>query len=293
MKLDRMALADLGEPTRLATAILDQFSDIPIPVPVDEIALALDITDIQPLETEGFEGGLIAPLDKSEGVILVNAKSAPQRRRFTVGHELGHFVNPWHVPKDGQRFLCSAADMRRATAGKGDRTMQMEVEANRFSAELLLPRATFQRDLRRSAGAGLEHVLRLSVRYDMSKEATAIRYVDLHDEPQAVIFSQDGKVRYPYRNSGFPFVNIRKGDPLPTGCSSLSSTEHQDLLSDWAEVDAGVWLDSNCRHRIVFEQTLAQANGFRMTILTIDEAGAEDADEELELEASWTPHHRR
>lgn len=293
MILDRIPLADIGEPTRLAAAILDQFAEVPNPVPVEDIALALDISDIKTLKTEGFEGGLVAPLDKSEGVILVNSRSPRHRRRFSVGHELGHFVNPWHISKDGQQFLCSEIDMRRSRPRKGDRVMQMEVEANRFAAELLLPRRTFVRDLCRSAGPDLGHVVRLADKYDMSKEATARRYIDLHDEPLAVVFSRNGTVRYPYRSREFPYLDVEQGCRLPPGCVSVTKSGRPGVPSDWAEVDAGVWLGDKSRPRTVLEQTLAQANGFHITLLALDTAEVEEAEDDADLKASWTPLFRR
>ena len=61
-----------------------------------------------------------------------------------------------------------------------------------------MPRSHFKIDLARYAGVDLTHVLRLSDRYDMSREATVRRYVDFNDEPCAVVFSRNGVVRYPY-----------------------------------------------------------------------------------------------
>ncbi len=293
MRIDRMALADIGEPARLASAILDQLPDVPIPVPVEDIARALDITDIRTLETEGFEGGLITPRDKSEGVILVNAHSPRQRRRFTIGHELGHFVNPWHMPTDGRQSLCTPADMRRSTHKTGDRAVQMEVEANRFSAEVLLPRTQFQKDLGRRAGADLEHVVSLADRYDMSKEATARRYVDLHDEPCAVVFSHNAIVRYTRRGSGFHYLDIKGGNPLPAQSLSAKGQLPEGVVSEWREIDSGMWLSDVPRARSIFEQTLAQQNGYRITLLTFDEADADEDDEPEDLEESWTPRFRR
>jgi Zn-dependent peptidase ImmA (M78 family) len=293
MQIDRMELADLGNPDQLAAAILRQIPDLPIPVPVEAIARALDITGIRALETEGFEGGLITYADKSEGIVLVNMRSQPQRQRFTVGHELGHFVSPWHKPKHGNQFLCTADDMRRLTANKHDRAEVMEVEANRFAAELLLPKEPFRKDLRRLASPDMEHILRLARKYDISREATGRRYVELHDEPCAILFSHDARLRYACRSRDFPFLDIQKGDPLPATSLSAQSRADQGEISDWVEIDAGIWLatDQARRHGTVLEQTLAQRGGFRMTLLTLE---AEESDEDEEdLEASWTPRFRR
>ena len=92
MLISRMDLADLGSPEALVEGILKQVSDLPIPVPIEDIARSVDITNITFIGTDSFEGGLVTDRDKSEGVILVNRRSGRRRRRFTVSHELGHFL---------------------------------------------------------------------------------------------------------------------------------------------------------------------------------------------------------
>ena len=94
IKISRIDLADFATPERIVDGIIRQISDLPIPVPVEEIAQMLDIISIEPLTTEGFEGGLVTDAEKSEGFILVNGASPPQRRRFTIGHELCSFPLP-------------------------------------------------------------------------------------------------------------------------------------------------------------------------------------------------------
>jgi Zn-dependent peptidase ImmA (M78 family) len=117
--ISRMDLADFGSPEAIAQGILKLVPDLPIPVPIEDLARQLDIIDIMPLETDGFEGGLLTDENKAEGIILVNESNPRQRRRFTVGHELGHFLSPWHKPRTPDGFLCSADDMRMAFPAGG------------------------------------------------------------------------------------------------------------------------------------------------------------------------------
>lgn len=53
------------------------------------------------LTTQGFEVGLLTDRVRSRGIVLVRNAVSPQRRRFTIGHELGHFLMPSHVPDEG------------------------------------------------------------------------------------------------------------------------------------------------------------------------------------------------
>jgi hypothetical protein len=278
VNLSRIDLADLGALDKIAEEIFRLVPDIPIPVPVEDIARELDITEIRALETEGFEGGLVTDVEKSRGVILINQASRGQRRRFSVGHELGHFLSPWHKPLRPAGFLCSVEDMRLSWASKQSRAAEMEVEANRFSAQLLMPRARFLADIRRRKGCELEHVLGLARDYVTSKEATARRYVELHDEPCAAIVSQHGKVLRFYRNKDFPFLDLKNGAPGPPGSISADKNLPVGEITDWEEVDGSTWLPSQRGRRapLVYEQVLPQQDGFRLTLLTM---GGNDPDE--------------
>jgi Zn-dependent peptidase ImmA (M78 family) len=293
MKVSRIDLADFGSPERIVQGILDLEPQLPIPVPVKELALQLDIISIEALETEGFEGGLLTDANKAEGIILVNESSRPRRRRFTIGHEPGHFLMPTHLPKKDDGFLCSFDDMRRADARPGDRAAEMEVEANRFAALLLMPTPVFRRDMRRRKGAELEHVVELSDKYDTSREATARRYVDLHDEPIAAVVSHQGRIQRCHRHKEFPFLETRNGSALPRDCPTSRIDKPVGTISNWDEVDAALWLPSERGRRLptLYEQVLVQQDGYRLTLLSI-ETEDEEGYEETITEA-WTPRFRR
>jgi Zn-dependent peptidase ImmA (M78 family) len=288
IKIERMNLDEAGgDPAKIAAALLAQIPGLAPPIPIEEIAYGADIREIQRLDLTGYEGGLISWDDKFEGTVLVNRRSGRERQRYTIGHELGHFLNPWHEPPNEEGFRCTFEDMVRNAADSGDRATRMEVEANVFAAELLFPRRLFLADLRRRAGLDLEHVLELAIRYDMSKEATARRYVALQDEPCAVVFSRNGLIRYLRKNKDFPFIEARAGQGVPTGALAARHEGPQGMVSDWVEVDAGIWLDDPSG-RIVCEQTLPQSSGYRITLLSLaDDEPDDEADEPEELVQSW------
>lgn len=288
MKFSRMDLADCVTPEALLTEIhKSQRGAFPIPVPIHEWALALDITAIAALETEGFQGGLMMFPDRSAGTILVNEAADYRRQRFTVGHELAHFLLPWHTPRSGQGFLCSAKDMAvfQAKPG-GDRYAEMEAQANRFSAGILMPAAPLRVDLRARPHFEVPHVAELADRYNVSKEAMARRCVDLHDEAIAVVFSRAGVVVRTYRGKDFPRLNIASSDLLPAASIARGAALAPGQCSEWSEAPADRWLQGT--RGTVSEQTLGQQNGFRMTLLTF-EPETEDSDEEEEVERAWPP----
>ncbi len=297
MTLSRMDLADIANPGALAKAILQMSPDMSIPVPIEQIARELDITDILELTTQGFEGALATDASRSSGVILVAKGTHPMRRRFTIGHELAHFLAPWHKPRHDGKFMCTSEDMRRASVSKDDPAVKMEVEANHFAVELLLPERSIRSNLRSMRGVDINHILSLARMFETSKEATARRYVALHDEPCGVVVSQNGIIQRFYKNADFPWIeNFRKGSPLPAKCRSAQTNANEGGLSDMIETFGGIWFPSGSGEKIpkTFEQVLVQREGFKLTLLTI-EASSDDDDDESDLQERWRVgfHKRR
>ena len=91
--IDRMEIEETGpNPEKLAAAIHHQLGNIDGPVPVDAIAGALDIVQIRSEPLNNLEGALITSPERDIGMILVNASSGRQRCRYSLSHELGHFL---------------------------------------------------------------------------------------------------------------------------------------------------------------------------------------------------------
>lgn len=285
-----MDLADCRSPEALIATILKHHPAWNAFVPVEEFAKTVNIVDIKSLEIDAFEGVLITDEDKKKGVILVKEGGSSERRRFTIAHELGHFLIRSH---EGFQ-QCSAADMRERRLGTEHQ--RREAEANRFAAGLLMPKPWFLRDLRRLGDADVSHVQILADRYQTSLEATINRFVDLTDDTCAFVFSRNGKIRYVRRTRDFPPMSIAAGDVLP-----LASMSARPLVgplrvpSSWSELDGGIWLQSEhgTQSPRLLEQTLHQREGFQITMLFLNPDDVEEENEEQDLERSWEPHFRR
>lgn len=136
-----------------------------IPVPVEDIAdscCGLLVRDVEEMEAapgcpplgEGQAlSGLLLP---TRGEIWVNAAEArewPTRRRFTIGHELGH----WFLHQDAQTSLfcrhgaVDAPDGEAAKPAAAERPPldPIEEEANYFAAALLMPARLIRREYAR------------------------------------------------------------------------------------------------------------------------------------------------
>lgn len=210
--LDRIELADVGaNPERLAAAIHSQVGNETGPVPVHDIARALDIVDIREEPLCNMEAALLTDHERSYGAILLNSTSSPQRRRFSLGHELGHFVNEYHRTTSVTGFQGARSDM--VEARDINRHFRQEAEANLFSIELLTPRARLKPYLR--GEVSLEHVDAMANDFDISRQAAARRYVQLHDASLAVLFCRHGRLRMIDRSPDGPRLAFWIGDALP------------------------------------------------------------------------------
>jgi len=98
-----------------------------LPVPVESIAE--DLLGLHVEEAEIDCSGLLLPAERR---VIVSVEEPESRRRFTLAHEVGHWVCQ---VLEGHRapVYCRAADV----APTADRTL--EREANVFAAELLMP----------------------------------------------------------------------------------------------------------------------------------------------------------
>jgi Zn-dependent peptidase ImmA (M78 family) len=236
--LSRMDLDDAGDkPERIAEAIHLQLQAPSEPVPVDEIATALDIYEIRVERLSSIEGCLLTQPERTDGAILVNGNASKRRRRFTIAHELGHFLIATHVSPDETGFNCRSEDMIVSRGGSDhDLRKRQEAEANLFAINLLAPRERCRRFLRKIPD--LNDIVALSDALDISREAAARRYVELHREPTAVLFIKSGRVAYVCRHEEFPFVKLGRGDVLPR----LRGLRDPNVISDHVEADADDWL---------------------------------------------------
>jgi Zn-dependent peptidase ImmA (M78 family) len=285
MKVTRLDLDGTGSPYGLVSKILKIESDLKIPVPVIELAQQLDIEDVRELETEAFEGGLLTDEGRSRGIILVNKAARGGRRRFTIGHELAHFLIISHAPVEPGKFLCSRADMQRWDVKQNDRYKRMEAEANQFAALILMPPPALRGFIEGTRDPNLSHVLDLADHFEVSKEAAARAYAEYHDELVAVVVVQNNKILRVHRKNTFPRLSVSRGNEVPLGSFFRRSKLHQlRKPSEVIDTLAGVWLDVEYGKSApaLFEQVYLQANGFALVMLWVELPEEDEYDPDAE-----------
>lgn len=134
--------------------------------PVDlNIVVAVFGFNILPFPFPDYRKGIVY-IDREVRVIGVNSSHPITLQRFTIAHELGHFVNG-HQHIDNE---CDTSEKRFYT-----RHFQQEKEADMFAGELLIPKDFITKDV---SEIGLDED-KLSKRYVVSKQALWIRLKSL------------------------------------------------------------------------------------------------------------------
>lgn len=276
--LDLIEFADLTRPTEIAEEILKQNPDIVESTPLEEIAHAAGIKEIRYCPLDNLEGALVANPTKSEGIIIVSDRARHHRQRFTLGHELGHFL----IPRHGHEMNCSVGDLYTQSRSNSTTKQRIEAEANEFSAELLMPKTNFCNATPFKQKPSIEAINALSSIFDISFQACANRYVDLHGEPLAVVFSHNGLVSYSYRSAEIPFwLKVNKSDNIPfhSLTRAIDTNRANHITTD--EVDSTLWFDYKAGFEMpesTIEAVFVQENGYVATLLWFQDAIEETED---------------
>lgn len=166
------------DPRQRAREVLREFGISQAPVPVDEIAESRGLTvRFTPLDDE--LSGMIFVKDDMP-IIVVNSLHHPNRQRFTLAHELGH--HELHMSDIGtdvhvdKKYFVMARD---GNSAKG--FDQKEIQANRFAAELLVPKDLLLDEIRGRIVDVEDDALiaELARRFEVSSQMMSIRIGDL------------------------------------------------------------------------------------------------------------------
>lgn len=156
----------------------------------DRLEQAPHVEPIDPFQRGEFDRFQIPPYQHLRGcearivgtatraIITVNDAAPLPRRRFSIGHELGH----WMHDRRKVAFACEAASI----GSPWDEVLDPEAKANRYAANLLMPVKMFKP---RAAGRPMEFatVRALAETFQTSLTATAIRLMEQGSFPALLV----------------------------------------------------------------------------------------------------------
>ncbi len=179
------SLEDAGAPPPIPTEELEEKAGsllleagmTSIPVPVDNVAEYLGVKVAEEDLGEECSGMLVQHRDFS--VIGVNANHHEHRKRFTIAHEIGHYM--LHSRAAEEVYIDSPPHVGFRAADPGSGTEQEENEANRFAAALLMPAWQVRAAVaeQRVDPAEEDEILDLARRFRVSPQAMTKRLIHL------------------------------------------------------------------------------------------------------------------
>lgn len=253
-------------------------------LPVDPFRLAehlgIEVT-AKPPGIRGASGWLIRSGEEF-GIVYATHIESVGFQRFSVAHELGHYLldgHPEHVFRNGLEHAS------RAGFESGD---HVEREADYFAACLLMPRH-YCRSLVGKSSDGMAALRSLSSSCQTSLTAAALRYAEIGQLPIGIVQAHQGIVEfcaaYPLQSHvGWARPLARNARVPPTSATHRLSKATDAVLraeEDSDACDATDWFpcaDSNAK---LVEEVVGLGNfGRTLTVLTLDPESGIDEDED-------------
>jgi hypothetical protein len=218
---------------------------------------------IRDVDADAYEGLLRRIKGRPIGTIaLSRAVTDPRRRRFTLAHELGHYVLPSHAESDSP---CRPRDIER-----WDPSLQArEIEANRFAAVALMPQQTIADLFQQEPSFGaVDEIVR---RRGTSFTASAYRYAQLTGERLAVVWSERGEAKWAKRAAEL-YRRVTLG-PLDGETLAAQLFRGREIPDDFDRVPATAWFgEKNMKNgATVLEHSKRLGKYGVITLLWIDE----------------------
>ncbi len=160
---------------REATKLLESLKIRSAPIDVNGIASAVGLKIVYEDFTDDISGLLITR--ESTGVIGVHSKHALVRQRFTIAHEIGHFVMHHHS-ESGEHVHVDEGWKTTARNERSTKGIDVdEIEANRFAASLLMPEAFLRTRVAELHNKPLSEldVFKLAQEFKVSEQAMTLK----------------------------------------------------------------------------------------------------------------------
>ena len=201
------------------------------PEDIDLVAIAQSQgATVEERPLTGTEARIVGSGDSA--IITVNSNSRLERRRFSIGHELGH----WMHDRGTVNMSCTKDKHEQFYTGQGPEPL-----ANAFAAELLLPAGMLLPRLTGKAPV-LETIQELAGTFQSSMTSTACRVVEMRTHPLMVVCST--KTTRRWYKAATELAELAK--PLKyLGKDTLASKLFNEAgyQGQVEEVDADAWID--------------------------------------------------
>jgi Zn-dependent peptidase ImmA (M78 family) len=251
-------------------------SSLKLTAPVDlvDVTRALGL-EIRYCESSGFDGALICSKQNRVGTVLVKRSIRELgRRKFTIAHEIGHYVLPHHGSSEN---VCSSREVE-----SWDRRLpDQEVEANIFAGELLIPERLVNPEVKRGKPT-MSIIREMATNFETSLTAAGYRAMHLTPFRAAIVWSTNGIIRWFKASEEFEaFVSVRES--VAEGTYAYDCFRQKPVPDELKTVRGDLWLaeSRSGNPNYIFEHSLwLPSYDSVLTLLYIEETGHALADDE-------------
>lgn len=227
----------MNNPYEQAQSLLEHLGWNSLPVIGEEICKKLDIPYFEyEIIAEGIDGTSCFDSNGERTIIVVNsAIKGFGRKNFTCAHELGHFCMDTLVK---EKFECTKNQINLNSRNNDP----IELRANNFASELLMPRDLFLNAMC-ECEPGWGEIKRLSTDCLTSLTATARRIMALTEHCCAFVVSKKPGIISNFTPSRYfdRYLNMESRD-LKDGSFALKALEEESIPNDFRLVKADCWI---------------------------------------------------
>lgn len=204
---------------------------------------------------QGCEARIVGIGDKA--IITVNRDSPLERKRFSAGHELGH----WMCDRGTISFGCTSDLFLTQWSDHNP-----ERRANRYAANLLLPEQIF-RTAAQNKAVTFNVVKELAALFRTSLTATSLRLVECGSFPSVIICTKNGKRVWFSRSPSVP-TELWPREAIGTSTLAHRLSHSGQAISSPEEIDADEWISHEDSHRyMIVEDSLRIRDGYVLSLL--------------------------
>ena len=272
-----------------AKELITRFGITELPVNPFDIAHKLDIqTHAKPSGQKGGISGALVRSGNNFGILYATNIPNTGYQRFTVAHEIGHFVLDGHM----DHLQLQDGGIHYSKAGfHGDK---YEREADYFAAQLLMPDTLFTKALSANED-GMSAIKNLADKCQTSLTATAIRYAEKTDSASVVVVSEKNRILYAFFSTEMQRFGLdypRKNSPLPGSSLTYEINRNQvSLREDEADTNIDDWFESD--FDLEGKEEVIDLGDYEKTLPLLTFCGDyEGVLEEEDMVASWEPKFR-
>ena len=211
-----------------ASRLLEKYGySAPNELILEDLAFALGV-EVRRHPMDSLEGCLYRVGNR--GIIQINSRAIPNRQRFSLAHEIGH----WELHPNLRQKSCSDQDMIDYYRSSE------EIEANHFAASLLLPRQWIPVQLLK-ADPSFAQIKILANLLRVSLACSARRFVELTPQPVVLVLSRKGKVDWSVTSNKAKYFWVEKGFQVHKFTSTFECITQNEQRRHLEEVEGSYW----------------------------------------------------